>query len=118
MGRDQTPEPGAYIGQLAGHARRLQAEARVALECGEYSRASRLIADAELLAEDVHDLVSSLERRESGALLRLGICDLRETAVPTVPAVPRPVRRISLTPHAIRLALGASLTIGFALAEY
>jgi hypothetical protein len=115
MGWDSTPDPGAYIGQLADHARRLQAEARNAFDRGDYTRASRLIGDAELLAEDVHDLVSAMERREIGGLSTLAAYDLT-IGVEVVPQ--RHARRLTLSPRALKLAIGASLTVGLALTEF
>jgi hypothetical protein len=115
MGWDATPEPGAYIAQLARHARRLQREARAASERGDYTRASRLIGDAQLLAEDVHDMVSAAERREFAELVTLASYDTRPEAEPAPLA--REIRR-SLSSRAFKLALGASLTIGVALTEF
>lgn len=115
MGWDATPEPGAYIGQLARHARRLQRDARAACERGDYTRASRLLADAQLLAEDVHDMVSAAERREFAELVTLASYDTRPEAEPA-PLVPE--SRRSLSARAFKLALGASLTIGVAFTEF
>lgn len=115
MGWDGTPEPGAYIGQLARHARRLQREARAASERGDYTRASRLIADAQLLAEDVHDMVNAAERREFAELAVLTRYDTRPEAEP---AQLLPESRRSLSSRAFKLALGASLTIGVAFTEF
>jgi hypothetical protein len=82
MGRDATPDPGAYIGQLASLARQLQREARAACDCGQFNRASRLLGDAELLAEDVHDMVCATERREFAELATLAAYDTRPEAEP------------------------------------
>ncbi|MFM7349463.1 MAG: hypothetical protein ACKO01_08230 [Erythrobacter sp.] len=115
MGWDSQPEPGTYIGQLADHARRLQAEARAAFERGDYTRASSLLGDAELLAEDVHDMVAAMERREIGDLATLLAYDLR---VEPAPAPPRKPRRLPLSPRALKLSIAASLTISLALTEF
>lgn len=115
MGWESKPEPGAYIGQLANLARQLQAEARAAFDRGDYTRASALIGDAELLAEDVHDVVVAMERREMGDLLTLAAYDIRAEAEL---APPRPARRLPLSPRALKITISASLTIGFALTEF
>lgn len=115
MGRDATHDPGAYIGTLASHARRLQRQARAASECGQYARASRLLGDAELLAEDVHDMVLATERRAFADLARLAEYDIRPEAEPAPAAR---TRRLPLGARALKLAIGASLTIGFALTEF
>lgn len=82
MGRDSTRRGGAFVGQLADHARHLQGEAREALARGEFTRASALIGDAELLAEDVHGMVDDMERRELGELAMLAALDVRAAADP------------------------------------
>jgi len=115
MGWDSTPEPGAFVGQLADHARQLQREARDAFERGDYTRASALIGDAELLAEDVHELVAAMERRQIGGIATLAAYDLRIDA--ETPPQP-PARRLPLSPRALKLAIGASLTLGLALTEF
>jgi hypothetical protein len=113
MGSKVWPGQGAYVGQLADHARKLQGEARAAIARGEYTRASALIGDAELLAEDVHALVGDMERREIGELAQLAAYDVRAASV-TPPAgaglCPPPSRRM-------RLMLGATLALGLALTE-
>ncbi len=115
MGWEESPPAGAYVRLLAEEARRLQHDARVALDRGEYTRASALIADAEMLAEDVHGLVGEIEHREIGALANLADYDVRALASPAPaqswPQLAQPLRRL-------RLAIGASLLIGLALAEY
>ncbi len=111
MGSDAStgtgPEPGAYIGQLADHARKLQREARTAIAEGDYSRASALIDDAEMLAEDVHVLVDDIEHRQTDRLAGLAVA-----------AVPAPHSQ-TLTPprRGLRVAIGASLAMSFALVE-
>lgn len=87
----------------------------MAFERGDYTRASALLGDAELLAEDVHDLVAAMERREIGGLLTLAAYDLR--VEPGSVRQPQP-RRLPLTPRALKLAIGASLTIGLAFTEF
>ena len=109
------PEPGLFAGQLAQHARRLQDEAREAIGRGDYTRASALIGDAELLAEDVHALVRDMERRELSQLAMLAAYDVRlDAAAPiqlsTEPGV-TPARRL-------RVAIAASLTMSLALVEW
>ena len=112
MGSEVTQGPAdgsgaAYVGQLADHARQLQREAREAIARGEYGRASALIGDAELLAEDVHDLVDAIEDRHAGALDGMAAQDQAARAE-TAPA-----RR----PRALHMAIGASLAMSFALVE-
>ncbi|GAA0764204.1 hypothetical protein FHS52_002340 [Erythromicrobium ramosum] len=100
---------------LANEARRLQQEARDALEQGNYTRASALIGDAELLAEDVHHLVSELERHEIGGLMMLDDYDVREVAL----RAPSRLRiRFALPPRRVRVALGASFLMSLALTEW
>lgn len=111
MGSDSTRRDGAFVGQLANHARRLQGEAREAIARGEFTRASALIGDAELLAEDVHGMVGDMERRELGELAMLARYDVRAAAGPaTRPALPPPSRRM-------RIAMAATLAMSFALVE-
>ncbi|MCZ8136039.1 MAG: hypothetical protein O9266_07025 [Porphyrobacter sp.] len=75
MGSESTPGQGKYVDQLADHARRLQREARSAIAQGDYARASSLIGDAEMLAEDVHGLVDDIELRQSDEIARLASGD-------------------------------------------
>jgi len=111
MGSDSRRREGAFVGQLADHARRLQGEAREALARGEFTRASALIGDAELLAEDVHCMVGDMERRELGELAMLAGYDVRPGTGPASrPAPPPPSRRM-------RLALAATLAMSLALVE-
>jgi hypothetical protein len=111
MGSDFTRSDGAFVGQLANHARRLQGEAREAIARGEFTRASALIGDAELLAEDVHGMVDDMERREMGELAMLATYDVRAGAAPANrPALAPPSRRT-------RFALAATLAMSFALVE-
>ena len=115
MGSREVPEPGPYIRLLADHARQLQREARSALEQGDYVRATALLCDAELLAEDVHHLVIDVERREIGSLMTLAAYDVRETALP------EPVRlqtRLALSSRRLRMAIGTSLLMTLALTEW
>jgi hypothetical protein len=115
MGAEGLPVAGAYIRSLAEEARRLQHEARCALDEGHYTRASALLGDAELLAEDVHDLVSDSLRRDLGGLEMLAACDVRATEAPA----PAPRRAaFALPSRRLRIAIGTSLMLGFALAEY
>lgn len=111
MGSDSTRRDGAFVGQLANHARRLQGEAREALARGEFTRASALIGDAELLAEDVHGMVGDMERRELGELAMLARYDVRSAAGPADrPPLAPPSRRM-------RIAMAATLAMSFALVE-
>lgn len=107
MGSDTWPEQGGYVGKLADHARKLQAEAREAIAQGDFTRASALIGDAEMLAEDVHGLVDDIEQREADRLMghAAAEAEARRTSPP-----PR-VRR------SLRLAIGASLAMSLALVE-
>lgn len=114
MGLQESPRTGAYIRLLADEAKRLQLEARDALEQGHYTRASALLGDAELLAEDVHDLVRDLSRREPGGLMAFAAYDIRDI---TPPAPPRRRMRLTLPSRRMRMAIGASLAIGLALTE-
>lgn len=109
MGSETSRGSGAYVGQLADHARKLQGEAREAIARGEFTRASALIGDAELLAEDVHGLVGDMERREIGELARLAAYDVRPSAVAAcTPPAPR---------GNWRLALGATIAMSFAITD-
>jgi hypothetical protein len=111
MGSDATRRPDAYVGQLADHARKLQREARSAIAKGDYARASALIGDAELLAEDVHALVDDIEHRQTDRLLRSAAADAaaadRGRSGPNAP----------LSRRGLRVAIGASLAMSFALVE-
>jgi hypothetical protein len=109
MGSDSTRHDGAFAGQLADHARRLQGEAREALARGEFTRASALIGDAELLAEDVHGMVEDMERREMDELALLAAYDVRPPATPDTRRTPSAGR--------LRIALVASLVLGLTLTE-
>lgn len=111
MGSDARREPGAYVGQLANHARKLQGEARRAIAQGDYARASALIGDAELLAEDVHILVDDIEHNQTDRLMGLAALD----AVAAARAGQR--RRFTLPVPRVRAALGASLAMSLALVE-
>jgi hypothetical protein len=109
MGSDSTRHDGAFVGQLADHARKLQSEAREAIARGEFTRASALIGDAELLAEDVHGIVDDMERREMGELGLLAAYDVRPAAPPIVRRKPDGRR--------LRIAIAASLALGLTLTE-
>lgn len=115
MGQDSTRLDGAFVGQLAEHARRLQGEAREALARGEFTRASALIGDAELLAEDVHSMVDDMERRELGDLASLAAYDIRAEAERLPPP---PARKLPAFPRTLKMALGASLAVSLALTEF
>jgi hypothetical protein len=96
---------------LADHARQLQHEAREAIARGEYGRASALIGDAEMLAEDVHGLVDAIEERHTGAL---DVMEMQgQAARAEAPADAATPRR----PRALQVAIGASLAMSFALVE-
>ncbi|WP_073974843.1 hypothetical protein [Erythrobacter donghaensis] len=111
MGSESTRRDGDFVGQLANHARRLQREARDALARGDFTRASALIGDAELLAEDVHGMVGDMERRELGELAMLAAYDVRGAAEPAAcPALAAPSRRM-------RIAMAATLAMSFVLVE-
>jgi len=112
MGSDATRLPGAYVGQLADHARKLQSEARNAIAQGDYARAAALIGDAELLAADVHDLVDAIEVRQADRLLGLTV----QAAETVTKAQPRR-QRFALPARRVRVALGASLAMSLALVE-
>lgn len=71
MGSDASPGQGQYVDQLADHARKLQREARSAIAQGDYARASSLIGDAEMLAEDVHGFVDDIEQRQNDEIARM-----------------------------------------------
>jgi hypothetical protein len=112
MGSDATQGPAsgggaAFVGQLADHARQLQHDAREAIARGDYGQASALIGDAELLAEDVHGLVDDIEDRHAGALMGM---PAQDNAAPAKSARSR-------RPRALRVAIGASLAMSFALVE-
>lgn len=109
MGSDTSPEPGAYVGQLADHARRLQGDARDAIVRGDYARAAALIRDAELLAEDVHGLVDDLVHRDAKRLI--GHAAAETEARTRTHHRPPPPRR------SLRVVIGASLAMTLALTE-
>lgn len=110
MGPNTSREPGAYVGQLADHARLLQRQARDAMARGDYAHAAALIGDAELLAGDVHGLVEDIEHRETDRLIGHAAVD----ATVTMRARERNERRST---RRLRLAIGASLAISLALVE-
>lgn len=116
MGPRELPGPGAYVQLLADQARKLQREARGAFEQGDYVRAMALLADAQLLAEDVHLLVCDMERREIGSLMTLTAYDIREAALPEPP---RPQTGFFALPlRRLRMAIGTSLVMSLALTEW
>lgn len=101
---------GAYVGQLADHARKLQGKARDAIARGDYAAASALIGDAEMLAEDVHTLVDDIEHRETDRLLGLAAGHAEATV--------RARRPLALPPRGSwRLAIGATFAMSLALTE-
>lgn len=106
MGPDSTRSEGAFVGQLADHARQLQSEAREAIARGDYARAASLIGDAELLAGDVHGLVDDIVHRQSDRMMGHAAAEAEARR-------PRP----RLRPRRLRLAIGASLAISLALVE-
>lgn len=106
MGSDSTRSEGAFVGQLADHARQLHREAREAIARGDYARASALIGDAELLAGDVHGLVDDFEHREADRMMGHAAAEAEAQR-------PRP----RLGPNRLRFAIGASLAISLALVE-
>jgi hypothetical protein len=112
MGSNSSPEPGAYVGQLADHARKLQDEARSAIAQGDYARASALIGDAELLAEDVHGLVDDIEDRETDRLLELAANDAASSA-----KARRRRIRFALPLRRVGVVLGAGLVMSLALVD-
>jgi len=111
MGSDTSRQSGAYVGQLADHARKLQREARAAIAQGDYARASALIGDAELLAEDVHGIVDDIEHSQTHRLIGLAAQDAAAAAKA------RRRGRFSLPPRRVRMALGTSLAMSLALVE-
>jgi len=115
MGSQDASHAGAYVHRLASEARRRQRAAREAFDKGDYTRASALIGDAELLAEDVHDLVCDMARCDIDTLTMLAAFDVRN-AGPT--AASRKPRRLSLSPRGLRFAIGSSLAISLALSEF
>ncbi len=115
MGLQELPEPGPYIRSLADHSRQLQREARAALEQGDFARATALLGDAELLADDVHHLVTDMERLEIGGLMTLTAYDVREAELP-VPAPPQ--TRLALQSRRLRMAIGTSLLMTLVLTEW
>lgn len=106
------PEPEAYIRLLADQARKLQSEARGAIDQGDYARAEALIGDAELLAGDVHILVGDIEHREIGSLMTRAAQDAKAAARPR-----RKRMRLRLPTRGVRIALGTGLAMSLALTE-
>jgi hypothetical protein len=115
MGSKESPSAKAYVRLLAEEVRRLQQEARSALEQGNYTRATALIGDAELLAEDVHHLARDIERHEIGGLMTLDDYDVRDMAQ-SVP--PRSRMRVTLPSRSLRVAIGTSIAMSLALTEW
>lgn len=115
MGSQESPSARAYVRLLAEEVRRLQREARGALEQGNYTRATALIGDAELLAEDVHHLVGDIERHEIGGLMTLDDFDVRDVALPVRP---RLQLRFALPSRRLRMAIGTSLVMSLVLTEW
>ncbi|MFM7403151.1 MAG: hypothetical protein ACKO1N_03435 [Erythrobacter sp.] len=114
MGSQESLGSSAYVGHLADHARRLQREARDALARGDYRRASALVGDAELLAEDVHGLVEDIEHRQTDRLLGLAAQHLEATAA----AEARRRRwRVAIPSRSVRLALGTGIAMSLALVD-
>lgn len=94
-------------------------EARAASARGEYTRASALIGDAQLLAEDVHQLVRDMERGELGALAMFAAYDVRHDAAPTpTPAAQQHAHKQATPAQRLRVAIAASLTMSLALVEW
>lgn len=106
MGSETSGEPGAFVGRLANQARKLQSEAKAAIAQGDYARASALIGDAELLAEDVHGLVDDIEHRQTDRLMGHAAAE----------AEARRPRRHARGSR-LRLAFGATLAMSLALVE-
>lgn len=107
MGSDSARDESAFVGQLADEARKLQREARDAIARGDYAQASALIGDAELLAGDVHGLVDDIEHREAGRMIGHALAE----------AQTRDLTRSKARAGRLRLAIGASLAMSFALVE-
>ncbi|PLK22505.1 hypothetical protein C0V72_14610 [Porphyrobacter sp. TH134] len=114
MGSDASSEPGAYVGQLADHARKLQRDAQHAIAQGDYARASALIGDAEMLAEDVHILVDDIEHRQIDRMMGLAASD---GAAAAKTRLGRRRGRFTLPPRKVRMALGTGLAMSLALVE-
>jgi hypothetical protein len=91
---------------LADHARHLQQEARDAIARGDYARASTLIRDAELLADDVHGLVDDFEHREAARMMGHAAAEAQARRA-----------RLPLRRRGLKLAIGASLAMSLALVE-
>lgn len=71
MGSDAAPPPGLYVKQLMAHAGQLRREARAAFDAGDYERAAMLLDRAEMLADDVGDLVDAIEERQTTDVMRM-----------------------------------------------
>lgn len=113
MGLEASPEPGLYVEQLMHHAGQLQREAGAAMAQGDYARAAALINDAEMLADDVGELVDAIEKSPTSAFLLLATKQQAAAAArrkPRWPGFALPSRRVSV-------ALGASVAMSLALAE-
>lgn len=107
MGSDSARGESAFVGQLADEARKLQREARAAIACGDYARASALIGDAELLAGDVHGLVDDIEHREADRMIGHAVAEVQA----------RRSMRSKVRASRLRFAIGASLAMSLVLVE-
>lgn len=114
MGSDTAPPPGLYVRQLMEHAGQLRAEARVAFEAGDYERAAMLLDRAEMLADDVGELVDAIEERQTTDVMRMVA---EHHAAASVRASRLWQRTFPTHARKLGAALGASIAMTLALAE-
>ena len=114
MGSRIEPQPGQHVQQLVDHANALRREARAALKRGDHARADALIAEAELLAADVHSLVDAMEERQRSHIMWLAA---EHHAALAGGEVPRRWPMLSPRSRKLGAAFGASLAMSLTLTE-
>lgn len=96
------------------HAVELRREARAAFNAGDYERAARLLDRAEMLADDVGDLVDAIEERQTTDVMRR----VAEHHAAAGAGASRLWQRIFATrARKVSAMLGAGLALSLVLAE-